>query len=139
MNDEDRNMFNWVRKFNPYDLYSKGEEKPSVEKLAAVLRRADRRILPEEDQLVEDFYHDGTKTRQKTFFSIRPRRARGGGVRCGGRRSRLKAVAGGGAGAVDDPHAGGPAEGPTSTRIWSLSPTSSGETLRSARRRSRCR
>ena len=33
MNDEDRNMFNWVRKFNPYDLYSKGEEKPSVEKL----------------------------------------------------------------------------------------------------------
>ncbi|HEY8749919.1 MAG TPA: inositol oxygenase family protein [Tepidisphaeraceae bacterium] len=33
MNDEDRKMFQWVRKFNPYDLYSKGEEKPSVEKL----------------------------------------------------------------------------------------------------------
>jgi inositol oxygenase len=33
MNDHDREMFEWVRKFNPYDLYSKGEEKPSVEKL----------------------------------------------------------------------------------------------------------
>ena len=33
MNEQDRKMFLWVRKFNPYDLYSKGEEKPSVEKL----------------------------------------------------------------------------------------------------------
>jgi inositol oxygenase len=28
MNDKDREMFEWVRKFNPYDLYSKGLEKP---------------------------------------------------------------------------------------------------------------
>jgi inositol oxygenase len=28
MNDHDREMFDWVRKFNPYDLYSKGLEKP---------------------------------------------------------------------------------------------------------------
>jgi inositol oxygenase len=33
MNDQDREMFDWVRRFNPYDLYSKGEDKPSVEKL----------------------------------------------------------------------------------------------------------
>jgi len=33
MNDHDREMFEWVRKFNPYDLYSKGEEKPNVEAL----------------------------------------------------------------------------------------------------------
>jgi inositol oxygenase len=33
MNEQDRKMFQWVRKFNPYDLYSKGEEKPSVDKL----------------------------------------------------------------------------------------------------------
>ena len=33
MNEQDGAMFEWVRKFNPYDLYSKGEEKPSVEKL----------------------------------------------------------------------------------------------------------
>ena len=31
MNHRDREMFDWVRKFNPYDLYSKGEEKPNVE------------------------------------------------------------------------------------------------------------
>jgi inositol oxygenase len=33
MNDHDREMFAWVRKFNPYDLYSKSAEPPSVEKL----------------------------------------------------------------------------------------------------------
>ena len=30
MTDHDRAMFEWVRKFNPYDLYSKGEAKPDV-------------------------------------------------------------------------------------------------------------
>ena len=30
MNEQDRQMFKWVKKFNPYDLYSKGEEKPDV-------------------------------------------------------------------------------------------------------------
>lgn len=30
MNDQDRTMFDWVRRFNPYDLYSKSEERPDV-------------------------------------------------------------------------------------------------------------
>jgi inositol oxygenase len=33
MNDRDRYRFDWVRKFNPYDLYSKGHEPPDVKKL----------------------------------------------------------------------------------------------------------
>jgi inositol oxygenase len=33
MNDRDRSMFAWVREFNPYDLYSKGEAKPDVNAL----------------------------------------------------------------------------------------------------------
>jgi inositol oxygenase len=32
-NDHDREMFKWVREFNQYDLYSKSDERPSVEKL----------------------------------------------------------------------------------------------------------
>jgi inositol oxygenase len=30
MNERDREMFAWVRAFNPYDLYSKGESRPDV-------------------------------------------------------------------------------------------------------------
>jgi inositol oxygenase len=33
MSDHDRKMFEWVRKFNPYDLYSKSAEKPIVTEL----------------------------------------------------------------------------------------------------------
>jgi inositol oxygenase len=33
MNDKDRAMFEWVRKFNPYDLYSKSAERPVVVEL----------------------------------------------------------------------------------------------------------
>lgn len=33
MNDRDRRMFDWVRAFNPYDLYTKSHEKPDVDKL----------------------------------------------------------------------------------------------------------
>ncbi len=32
-NDHDRAMMDWVRKFNPYDLYSKGHEPPDAEAL----------------------------------------------------------------------------------------------------------
>ncbi|MEP6538418.1 MAG: inositol oxygenase family protein [Bryobacteraceae bacterium] len=32
-NDKDRDMFDWVRKFNPYDLYSKGHSKPNAAEL----------------------------------------------------------------------------------------------------------
>jgi inositol oxygenase len=30
MNARDEEMFEWVRKFNPYDLYSKGSERPKL-------------------------------------------------------------------------------------------------------------
>lgn len=33
MNARDREMFVWVRKFNPFDLYSKSDRRPSLEKL----------------------------------------------------------------------------------------------------------
>lgn len=33
MNDHDRKMFEWVRRFNPYDLYSKAENPPDVREL----------------------------------------------------------------------------------------------------------
>jgi inositol oxygenase len=33
MNDKDAAMLPWVRKFNPYDLYSKGHTKPDVKQL----------------------------------------------------------------------------------------------------------
>jgi len=33
MNDKDREMFEWVKKFNPYDLYSKGDDKVDVNSL----------------------------------------------------------------------------------------------------------
>ena len=33
MNGHDREMFEWVKKFNPYDLYSKSAERPKLEEL----------------------------------------------------------------------------------------------------------
>ena len=33
MNDQDRQMFDWVRRFNPYDLYTKSHTKPDVKAL----------------------------------------------------------------------------------------------------------
>jgi inositol oxygenase len=33
MNDHDKAMFEWVKKFNPYDLYSKGRPRPNVQAL----------------------------------------------------------------------------------------------------------
>ncbi len=33
MTDHDREMFEWVRKFNPYDLYSKSDTKPDAAEL----------------------------------------------------------------------------------------------------------
>ncbi|HEV2501389.1 MAG TPA: inositol oxygenase family protein [Terriglobia bacterium] len=33
MNDHDEEMFGWVRKFNPYDLYSKGSARPNFKEL----------------------------------------------------------------------------------------------------------
>ena len=33
MSNHDEEMFAWVRKFNPYDLYSKGATRPNVQEL----------------------------------------------------------------------------------------------------------
>jgi inositol oxygenase len=44
MNDKDERLFEWVRKFNPYDLYSKGRERPNL-----------REIRPYYEDLVAEF------------------------------------------------------------------------------------
>ncbi len=38
MDDRDRRMMDWVRKFNPYDLYSKGHDRPDLEALTPYYR-----------------------------------------------------------------------------------------------------
>jgi inositol oxygenase len=45
MNENDGRMFEWVRKFNPYDLYSKGRERPNREE-----------IQPYYEDLVAEFF-----------------------------------------------------------------------------------
>ena len=45
MNDQDERMFEWVRKFNPYDLYSKGRERPNM-----------KEIKPYYEDLVTEFF-----------------------------------------------------------------------------------
>ena len=47
MNQQDERMFEWVRKFNLYDLYSKGRERPNV-----------KAILPFYEDLVTEFFPD---------------------------------------------------------------------------------
>ena len=47
MNERDERMFEWVRKFNLYDLYSKGRERPKT-----------KEILPYYQDLVSDFFPD---------------------------------------------------------------------------------
>lgn len=47
MNQKDVEMFDWVRKFNPYDLYSKGAERPDL-----------KEIKPYYDDLVAEFFPD---------------------------------------------------------------------------------
>jgi inositol oxygenase len=47
MNEQDERMFDWVRKFNRYDLYSKGLERPNVKEL-----------LPCYQDLVAEFFPD---------------------------------------------------------------------------------
>lgn len=48
MNDHDREMFEWVKKFNPYDLYSKGAEKPDVKALRPYYEDLIAEYLPAE-------------------------------------------------------------------------------------------
>src|SRR5213594_3252213 len=45
MNEHDEGMFEWVRNFNAYDLYSKGRERPKVQE-----------ILPYYEELVLEFF-----------------------------------------------------------------------------------
>ena len=47
MNEHDEALFEWVRKFNPYDLYSKGRERPNT-----------KEILPYYRELVSEFFPD---------------------------------------------------------------------------------
>jgi len=48
MNDRDRAMFEWVRKFNTYDLYSKADERPDLEKLEPYYRELIAEYFPAE-------------------------------------------------------------------------------------------
>jgi inositol oxygenase len=47
VSDHDKEMLPWVKKFNPYDLYSKGAAKPNVKELK-----------PWYDELIAEFFPD---------------------------------------------------------------------------------
>jgi inositol oxygenase len=47
MDDKDRAMFEWVRKFNPYDLYSKSAQRPQLGE-----------VKPYYDELVAEYFPD---------------------------------------------------------------------------------
>jgi inositol oxygenase len=46
MNEHDHRLFEWVRRFNPYDLYSKGHEPPNVEALKPFYQDLIREFFP---------------------------------------------------------------------------------------------
>ncbi len=47
MNDHDREMFHWVRAFNPYDLYTKNAERPDAKKLLPFYQELTAEFFPE--------------------------------------------------------------------------------------------
>lgn len=47
MNDHDRKMFEWVKKFNPYDLYSKNPTPPNLKELKPYYEDLLAKYLPE--------------------------------------------------------------------------------------------
>jgi inositol oxygenase len=47
MNEEDRRMLEWVQKFNPYDLYSKGHTRPDVAALTPYYKDLIAEFFPE--------------------------------------------------------------------------------------------
>ncbi|GAA4306996.1 inositol oxygenase family protein [Compostibacter hankyongensis] len=51
MNDHDREMFEWVKKFNPYDLYSKSPTPPVLEALKPYYEGLIAKYLPEKIRL----------------------------------------------------------------------------------------
>jgi len=48
MNEQDRKMFEWVKRFNPYDLYSKADAPPDVKKLEPFYRELIAEYFPRE-------------------------------------------------------------------------------------------
>ncbi|MDC3962603.1 inositol oxygenase [Polyangium jinanense] len=48
MNEQDRQMMEWVRRFNPYDLYSKADAPPDVAKLRPYYQDLIAKYLPAE-------------------------------------------------------------------------------------------
>ena len=46
MSAQDREMFEWVRRFNPYDLYSKGHTKPDVAALTPYYQELINEFFP---------------------------------------------------------------------------------------------
>lgn len=47
MNDQDREMFRWVRKFNPYDLYTKCDTQPDRDGLLPIYRDLTAQYFPD--------------------------------------------------------------------------------------------
>jgi inositol oxygenase len=47
MSEHDHRMMEWVRKFNPYDLYSKGHTRPDVERLTPYYQELIAEFFPE--------------------------------------------------------------------------------------------
>jgi hypothetical protein len=88
MNEKDEAMLKAVKAFNPYDLYSKSDDVPSVEELkvrlfflligielklitTAILPRVDRRVLSQQgDQVVDALrvMHLFYESRSKSVF-----------------------------------------------------------------------
>jgi inositol oxygenase len=50
MNDQDREMFKWVKAFNPYDLYSKADSPPNVKELRPIYEEMIGKYFPEKLQ-----------------------------------------------------------------------------------------
>lgn len=50
MNQQDREMFRWVRKFNPYDLYTKTDQPPDVAALMPYYQELIAEFFPDEIQ-----------------------------------------------------------------------------------------
>jgi inositol oxygenase len=46
LDDQDREMLEWVRKFNPYDLYSKSDSVPKLEELRSYYDELIREFFP---------------------------------------------------------------------------------------------
>ncbi|MCO8121368.1 inositol oxygenase [Stieleria sp. TO1_6] len=46
MNDHDQQMFHWVRLFNPYDLYTKSDQRPDVQQLRPYYEELINEFLP---------------------------------------------------------------------------------------------